>query len=121
MKTIEWRPDTCDCVLQLEYLNNEYTAHEQVVDSFGTIYKRKKCDRHSNLDDAQVHYNTIKSENIYKNQIVSDVIELDESARFEFVIDSNTGNITFYLHSSFTQIMKEYLEDLHPTVTFIIQ
>ena len=120
MKTIEWRPDTCECILQLEYLNNQYVAHEQVVDSFGTIYKRKKCDRHSGLDDVQTHYNTIKTENTYKNVVSADIIELDNTSITDFAIDNN-GVFTFYLPNHFTEIMKQYLEELHPNVIFVIQ
>lgn len=120
MRTIEWRPDTCECVLQLQWDGTNYTPLEEVVDSFNTIYKRKRCDRHSHLIDLHDHHNAVKQENNKKNSIYNDILKINSSpGMVEFLID-NLGNFTFYLPNVFTELEVDYLEELYPDVIFII-
>lgn len=119
MRTIEWRPDTCTCVLQLQIENDVYVAVESVTDRFGTTYNRVACNRHAHIIDLQDHYQTVLDENKRKNQVYEDILQMNSNTPQKFSIDSNTGILTFTVTSHLTALQISELQTNYPDVIFI--
>jgi hypothetical protein len=115
---MEWRPDTCNCVIQVQVENNIFTAIESVTDSYGNTYNRFACDRHASIIDVQEHYQTVLQENGRKNQVYEDILLLNPDTPQKFSIDNN-GILSFTVKPYLTDLQIENLQTLYPNVIFI--
>jgi len=92
MNSCEWRPDTCDCVLEYEW--DEDLPLEERTFSVKSI--QKKCKHHDKTDKDKDHFEVILEENRRKNLAVKALlgavgegeIEL-QNIEFEFDKDRN--------------------------------
>jgi hypothetical protein len=120
MKTVEWRPDTCKCVLQLQLETQDsdnYVAVESVTDMFGTVYDRVLCNRHSHLTDLQNHHQTVLAENQKKNQVYTDILVMNPDVPQRFSID-NKGILTFSVSGYLTHLQIDILSVNYPDIIF---
>ena len=115
MNTLEWRPDTCNCNIQLQIENNIYTAIESVTDRFDTTYNRIMCNRHTHITNLQDHYQTVLDENRRKNQVYEDILQITPDTPQKFSINEVTGMLTFTVTpfltaSQISEIQTNYLD-----------
>jgi len=117
MKTVEWRPDTCDCVIQMKVVDGEYIAIESTTDPFGVVYNRYACERHKHIEDVQEHYQAVLLENRKKNEVYTDLLQMNPDAPQRFSI-SELGIMSFVVTQYLTPEQLEELEIKYPDVIF---
>lgn len=69
IRTTQWKPDTCGCVVQ--YTWDDSVAQEDRVHSLSTI---QKCAFHQSQSDSTA-FASVNDENITKNQVLGHVLE----------------------------------------------
>lgn len=112
--TLIWRPDTCACALEEEYIDDGVKFFDQKFS--GNVFN--KCKAHENLTNEQ-QYDTVLDENLRKGDMRALILEHLNKSNFsnqsDFLFEYNEERVLVITLGSVTSLQKTAIQSLANT------
>lgn len=90
IKTTNWKPDTCDCIIE-QGIDDSLPQAQQVLFGVSSIFK---CPAHSHINNVDDHFNAVNEENPRKNFSLDEILQNAPNNNW-FDIDADSGARVF--------------------------